>query len=264
LQAFFLPDAWHRQGPVAELQCAFICCGFYVMSEPIRLSKRLIELVNCSRREAELYIEGGWVSVNGVVVDEPQHKVSDEKVELHPDAKAEPLNPVTLLVYQGDTAASGIPVLDETGLWPEDASGIRPLNGHFRRLRELAPLQPHATGLQVLSQDWRCERKLTDDLFKLEQEYIIELHSEIDEVSLKKLNQPFTMRGMPLPACKVSRQSEQKLRVAVKNPKPGQFVFMCESMGLKVLTMKRIRIGALSMGKMSAGQWRYMAGWEKF
>ena len=33
------------------------------MTEAIRLSKRLIELVGCSRREAELYIEGGWVSV---------------------------------------------------------------------------------------------------------------------------------------------------------------------------------------------------------
>ncbi|MGH8486255.1 MAG: RNA-binding protein, partial [Pseudomonas sp.] len=34
------------------------------MSEPTRLSKRLIELVGCSRREAELYIEGGWVTVD--------------------------------------------------------------------------------------------------------------------------------------------------------------------------------------------------------
>ena len=37
------------------------------MTDPIRLSKRLAELVGCSRREAELYIEGGWVSVDGKV-----------------------------------------------------------------------------------------------------------------------------------------------------------------------------------------------------
>ena len=56
------------------------------MTEPLRLSKRLIELTGCSRREAELYIEGGWVTVNGEVVDEPQRKVTDEAVVLLPDA----------------------------------------------------------------------------------------------------------------------------------------------------------------------------------
>ena len=35
--------------------------------EPVRLSKRLIEQLGCSRREAELYIEGGWVTVDGIV-----------------------------------------------------------------------------------------------------------------------------------------------------------------------------------------------------
>jgi 23S rRNA pseudouridine2604 synthase len=49
------------------------------MTDPIRLSKRLIELVGCSRREAELFIEGGWVTVDGEVIDEPQFKVSTRR-----------------------------------------------------------------------------------------------------------------------------------------------------------------------------------------
>ena len=57
------------------------------MTDPIRLSKRLAELVGCSRREAELYIEGGWVSVDGNVVEEPHFKVTEQSVELHPDAE---------------------------------------------------------------------------------------------------------------------------------------------------------------------------------
>lgn len=233
------------------------------MQEPIRLSKRLIELVNCSRRDAELYIEGGWVSVNGVVVDEPQHKVTDEKVELHPNAKAEAINPVTLLVHQPAPPAE-MPRLEAENRWAQDASNTRLLNAHFRRLRELAPLQAGASGLHVLTQDWRCERKLTDDLFKIEQEYIIELAAPVADNALEKLNQKFVMGGLPLPACKISRQSEQKLRVVVKNPKAEQLRYMCEQTGLSVVAMKRIRIGALNMGKMPAAQWRYMTGWEKF
>lgn len=56
------------------------------MTDPIRLSKRLAELTACSRREAELYIEGGWVSVDGEVIEEPQFKVLDQRVELLPGA----------------------------------------------------------------------------------------------------------------------------------------------------------------------------------
>ena len=59
------------------------------MTEAERLSKRLIQLTSCSRREAELYIEGGWVTVDGQVVEEPQHPVTDEQVVLLPGAKAE-------------------------------------------------------------------------------------------------------------------------------------------------------------------------------
>ena len=69
------------------------------MTDPIRLSKRLIELVGCSRREAELFIEGGWVSVDGEVIDEPQFKVTEEKVELDPEAKATAPEPVTILLH---------------------------------------------------------------------------------------------------------------------------------------------------------------------
>ncbi|BCQ59820.1 hypothetical protein PBOI14_15700 [Pseudomonas sp. Boi14] len=54
------------------------------MTDPIRLSKRLIELVGCSRREAELFIEGGWVTVDGEVIDEPQFKVGAQTVALAP------------------------------------------------------------------------------------------------------------------------------------------------------------------------------------
>ena len=41
-----------------------------------RLAKRVAAMLSCSRREAELYIEGGWVRVEGVVVEEPQFRAT--------------------------------------------------------------------------------------------------------------------------------------------------------------------------------------------
>ena len=51
-----------------------------------RLSKRVAHLMRCSRREAEQYIEGGWVSVNGKVVEEPMARVTDQTVAVDPNA----------------------------------------------------------------------------------------------------------------------------------------------------------------------------------
>ena len=65
-----------------------------------RLSKRVAELVPCSRREAEQYIEGGWVSVDGRVVEEPMFRVSTQKVAVDPDASLLELLPVTLLLHK--------------------------------------------------------------------------------------------------------------------------------------------------------------------
>ena len=39
---------------------------------------------------------------------------------------------------------------------------------------------------------------------------------------------------------------------------------MCESVGLKVISLKRIRIGGVPMGKLANAEWRYLAGKEKF
>lgn len=229
------------------------------MSEPVRLSKHLAGLISCSRREAELYIEGGWVLVDGKVVEEPQFKVSDQVVELHPDATLTPQEPVTILLHLPPDFSTDADVVQAL-ITPEthavdDNSGMRPLKNHFARLVAAAPIQRNASGLVVFSQDWRVLRKLNEDAHKNEQEYIVEVGGELVFDGLALLNQP------PI---KASWQNETRLRFAVKNPQQGQLAQRCASVGLAVKNMKRIRIGGVSMGKLPTGQWRYLAPHEKF
>ncbi len=237
------------------------------MTDPIRLSKRLIELAGCSRREAELYIEGGWVTVNGEVVDVPHVKVTDELVELLPDAVAAPVDPVTLLVHipaGHNRAERFVEELSQANHWAEDASKIRPLKAHLINLTSCIPLQAGAEGLHVMTQDWRIERKLRDDIVKMEQEYVVEVSGQLSERDLKRLNYGLVFNNYALPPCKVSWQNETRLRFALKNPIPGQIVYMCNEVGLKVLSFKRIRVGGVPMSKVPPGQWRYLAAKERF
>ena len=234
------------------------------MTDPVRLAKRLAELVPCSRREAELYIAGGWVTVDGEIIEEPQFRVSQQKIELHPEASLTPLEPVTILLHQPPDvdAAQQLICADTRAI--DDPSSIHMLKQHFARLTQGIPLETNAGGLSVFTQDWRVARKLSDDAATLEQEYIVEVAGEIHPDGLKLLNHGLSLNGRVLSPIKVSWQNETRLRFALKGMQPGQIVHMCKCVGLQVLSMKRIRIGRVSMGKLPPGQWRYLMPHERF
>lgn len=240
------------------------------MTDPVRLSKRVAELRRCSRREAEQLIAGGWVKVDGIVIEEPQFRVADQHIDIDPQADPTQAEPVTLLVHkpagylmtEGGPPAS--PLLSAATQWTEDVSGIHPLKMHFTQLTLCMPLEPFASGLVVFTQDWRVARKLTEDAATMEHEVIVEVAGEIAPDGLKRLNRGLPFQGRTPPTIKVSWQNETRLRVALKGAQPGQIAHLCEAVGLQVVSMKRVRLGGVSMGKVPSGQWRYLRGDERF
>jgi 23S rRNA pseudouridine2604 synthase len=240
------------------------------MTAPDRLSRRVAELARCSRADAERYIEGGWVSVDGEIVESPQHLVSNECVEIDPKAVLETTEQATLLLHkpEGFDAIGGnrpAAALAAPGTrWADDPSGIRLLQRHFIRLTPLVPLDSDASGLMVLTQDGRAWRRLTEDADQIEQEYIVEVSGEIAPYGLRRLNHGLSHRGRELPPCKVSWQSERRLRFAIRAVQPGQIRDMCAQVALQVVAMRRLRIGKVSLGKLPVGEWRYLPAGEKF
>jgi 23S rRNA pseudouridine2604 synthase len=236
------------------------------MTEPVRLSKRVAALVPCSRREAEQYIEGGWVRVDGKVVEEPQFRVADERVELDPGATPAALEPVTLLLHK----PSGVSYEEAPGLLVpaahshDDVSGIRIVKRHLSQLAPLLPLPPQASGLAVFSQDPRVIRKLTEDALTIEQELVAEVTGQAPADGLALLCHGLAFEGRPLPPIKVSWQNETRLRFALKGIPPALVPWMCEQAGLRVTALKRIRIGRLPMAALAPGKWRYLRPGERF
>lgn len=246
------------------------------MTEPVRLAKALAQMLNCSRREAEQYIEGGWVRVDGVVVEEPQFRVGAQKIELDRDASLLALAPVTLLLHKpvgyeaGLDAASGksaLQLLVAANRSADDRSGIRPLKKHFSTQTLATPLATPASGLVVFTQDWRVARKLSEDASVMEHEVIVEVAGELVPGGLERLNRVehgFTYNGVLLPPARVSWQNETRLRFALKGERPGQIAYMCDAVGLRVQAMKRIRVGRVPMSGLPVGQWRYLMPAERF
>ena len=249
------------------------------MNQPVRLAKRLAEMLACSRREAEQYIEGGWVTVDGVVVEEPQFRVASQRIEVSPDASLLASTPITLLLHKPVGYEAGLgdmpgaaprpaqALLVPAALSADDRSGLRPLKKHFTALTLAAPLAPAASGLVVYTQDWRVARKLTEDASLIEHEVIVDVVGNVRPGGLERLNRidhSFTFAGRLLPPAKVSWQNETRLRFALKGEQPGQIAYMCESVGLQASGMKRIRVGRVPMSSLPAGRWRYLLPHEKF
>ncbi|MBI2745626.1 MAG: RNA-binding protein [Burkholderiales bacterium] len=238
------------------------------MSEPVRLSKRLAALLPCSRSEAEQYIEGGWVRVDGRVVEEPHFRVLNEKIELDPEARLTELVPVTLLLHKPAGHTSPQALLNAACHWHDDPSGIRVLKRHFSQLTPAVPLEPAASGLLVYSQDWRVTRKLNEDERLIEVEVTVEVQGEVSPAQLALMMRDTDTRGQPLPTVKASLNSSgdgrSKLRFAIKGVHPGLIAYVCERAGLQILSMKRIRIGRVPMTQLPPGQWRYLQAHERF
>jgi 23S rRNA pseudouridine2604 synthase len=241
------------------------------MSETVRLVKRLAEQISCSRSEAESYIEGGWVQVDGQALEEPGYRVSPQQVvELMPQASLAPALPVTILFHKSSgpneerDRTSDLQNIVPATRAADDRSGLRFLKRHLVGLTATEPLDVNASGLLVLTQDWRVVRKLVDDRSRIEQEYIVEVDGGLTADGLELLNHGLTFNGKPLAPIKVSWQNETRLRFAIKAPPRGLIAHMCEKLGLKVLSIKRIRIGRVPMAGLPSGQWRYLLGYERF
>lgn len=221
----------------------------------VRLAKRVADERPCSRREAELYIEGGFVSVDGQLVEESGARVAPEQqVTIADDATLLEITPVTILLHKPAGEAQPLHLLKADTL-TRSAPGQRFLKRHVTGQEQHLPLDAKASGLVVFTQDFRVNRKLADEATKIEQEIIVEVSGAIIEGGLQQLNQ---ING------KVSWQNETRLRFAIKDPKPGLIEKLCKQVGLKVLSMKRIRIGRISMASLPAGEWRYLQNYERF
>jgi len=248
------------------------------MTEQLRLSKRMSELGLCSRREADAWIERGWVRVDGVVVSELGSKVfPHQRVTVERQASAEQSKRVTVLVnkpmgYVSGQAEDGytpaIALIKADTRWQEDKSTEQ---FHPTQLRSLVPagrLDIDSVGLLVLTQDGRVAKQLIGQDTAVEKEYLVRVQytkpGTLPEAELKRLNHGLTLDGKKLLPANVRWLNEDQLSFVLREGKKRQIRRMCEMVGLKVLGLKRVRIGRVTLGDLPTGQWRYLRPDEQF
>ena len=248
------------------------------MTEPVRLSKRMSELGLCSRREADEWIEKGWVRVDGQVISVLGTKVlPEQRISVERQAAAEQSKRVTILInkpvgYVSGQAEDGyqpaIALVEAASRWSEDRVDTQ---FHPTQLRSLVPagrLDIDSVGLLVLTQDGRIAKQLIGENSSVDKEYLVRVQyskpGRLPESELKRLNIGLSLDGRALKQAKVVWQNEDQLSFTLHEGKKRQIRRMCELVGLRVVGLKRVRIGGIKLGDLPTGQWRYLRPDEQF
>ncbi|MBI1760407.1 MAG: rRNA pseudouridine synthase [Acidobacteria bacterium] len=244
--------------------------------ELLRLSKLMAQRGLCSRREADSYIEQGLVKVNGVVVNQLGTKVApDVRIELAARAVQQQRQLVTILLNKPIGVVSAQP---EPGYTPaitlltavnqfinqSGAGGPKLKPEHLRGLAVAGRLDIDSQGLLLFTQDGRIAKLVIGAEGKLEKEYIVRVGGGyLDEARLKLLRHGLSLDDKPLKPAKVDLLNNEQLRIVLTEGRKRQIRRMCELVGLRVLGLKRVRIGNLRLGNLPEGQWRFLADWER-
>jgi 23S rRNA pseudouridine2604 synthase len=244
------------------------------MEEKVRVSKLMSQQGLCSRREADSYIERGWVLVDGVPVTELGTRIfPNQKITLAKQAQTRQDAAVTVLLNKPIGYVSAQPekgyqpaivlVTPET-LFRGDRSTIQFNPVHLRGLAPAGRLDIDSTGLLVLTQDGRIAKQLIGESSGMEKEYLVRVEGKLPAEGLARLNFGLSLDGAPLKRAEVAWQNKHQLRFVLREGKKRQIRRMCELVGLAVTGLKRVRIGNVRLGDLPAGQWRYLRSDERF
>ncbi len=243
----------------------------------VRLSKRLTEDGVASRREADDWIDAGWVRVDGRVARLGQRVTPDQRIDIDPAARRAQAQRVTILLHKPLGYVSGQPedghepasvLVRPENHWADDPTRVAFQGAHLRGLAPAGRLDIDSTGLLVLTQDGRVAKLLIGDDSAIEKEYLVRVEplegGTVAPDALERLRHGLELDGLALKPARVSWAHEDRLRFVLREGRKRQIRRMCELVGLKVVALKRIRIGRVALGALPPGQWRYLGEFERF
>jgi 23S rRNA pseudouridine2604 synthase len=251
----------------------------------VRLSKVMSEKGLSSRREADEWIEQGWVRVDGQVVNELGTRIfPDQVITIDTLARSQQAQRMTIIInkpigYVSGQAEDGyepaVVLITAENRWEDDKLPVQLTRGHLRHLAPAGRLDIDSTGMLVLTQDGRIAKHLIGEDSGVEKEYLVRVEAmdapEAENVSavvppeaIEALRFGLELDGRQLKPAQVSWQNEQQLRFVLREGRKRQIRRMCELVGLKVVGLKRVRMGSITLGKLPLGQWRFMRPDERF
>lgn len=236
--------------------------------EPQRINKWLGQSGVCSRREADALIADGLVSIDGETVTDAGRKIEAGQTLTLADRATEALAAgMTLILHKPVGYVSGQPEPDKVPavrlLTTDNRVGDGAVPAVDASLPPIGRLDEDSRGLLLLSSDGVVAKAVIGPQSQLDKEYRVRVTGEVTDRALKLLRHGLMLDGRVLKRAEVVQLDSDRLKITLREGRNRQIRRMCEMVGLRVVDLKRVRIGPLSLGDLPEGRWRHLTAAER-
>lgn len=226
----------------------------------MRLNKYLARAGVASRRASDELIEAGRVKINGKIVTQLGIQVDEKKDRVDVDGNR--VRPGNFYVY----IALNKPIGYITTA--SDDKGRDKVTDLVRvpvRVFPVGRLDSDSEGLILLTNDGNLSYRLLHPRFKVEKRYQLYLDREISAADLVKIRQGLLLEDgwtKPGKAEYLNLTDKKFITIGLYEGRNRQIRRMFSALGYSVRKLKRIAIGAISLGSLKTGEWRYLTDQE--
>ena len=215
-----------------------------------RINKYLSEVGYCSRRVADKLIEEGKVTINGKV-PEVGTKVEDgDQVEVEGQIITKPVKQKH--IYLAFNKPVGIVCTTDTKVEPDN---IIDFINYPIRIFPIGRLDKPSEGLIFLTNDGDIVNKILRARNNHEKEYIVSVNRPINKNFIQKMSNGVPILDTLTKKCFVKQLGPQKFKIILTQGLNRQIRRMCEHLGYRVRSLKRIRIMNIKLD-VASGKYR--------
>ena len=229
------------------------------MGEIVRLQKYIAMSGAASRRAAETMISEGRVAVNGKTVTEQGVKVEIGCDSVTLDKKTLEIKDKKYYIMLNKPVGYVSTVNDQFDR-PTVVDLVRPEIS--TRIFPVGRLDYETEGMLLMTNDGDFANYMMHPSHNVDKTYLTRVEGEDIGVAMEYLREPMELDGYVVDGAEVDLRSlfpgGAELEITIHEGRNRQVRKMCEAVGLKVLRLKRISEGALELGELKPGAWRYL------
>ena len=216
----------------------------------LRLNKYLSEAGVCSRREADRLIEQGRVKVDGTPATVGMQV--DEHAQITVDGKAvgEKKQKIILIAVNKPRG-----IVCSEAHQGNDTNIIEFLQ-YPKRITYMGRLDKDSEGLLLMTNQGELVNQILKGRYGHEKEYLVTVNKEITASFLERMRKGVKILDTVTRPCTAEQTGEKSFRIILTQGLNRQIRRMCEALGYRVKTLKRVRIMNLELGSLKTGEYR--------
>jgi len=219
-----------------------------VSDQSISLNKFISNTGVCSRREADRWIEAGRVKINKKTARKGNRVMPGDHVSVDGRKVSNDPEPVYLALNK----PPGVVCTTDQN----ERDNIIDYMNYPIRIFPIGRLDKPSTGLILLTNDGDIVNKILRQENNHEKEYIVSIDRSISKSFIEKMSNGIPILGTVTAKCKVTQLKTNVFRIVLTQGLNRQIRRMCEYLGYKVLSLKRVRIMNIKLDGLQEGEWR--------